>query len=69
MLMLRLSIPLSLRVRRKADKKLVEATKKMLANWNAGLQVLSPSVTHPDVATALLPYGDAWAARRSRCDS
>jgi len=42
-------------------EKLVEATKKMLANWNAGLQILSPSVTHPDVATALLPYGDAWA--------
>ena len=43
------------------QEKLAEATKKMLENWNAGLQMLSPSVKHPDVATALVPYGDAWA--------
>jgi len=41
--------------------KLVAATTKMLQNWNAGLQVLSPAVTHPDVATPLVPYGTAWA--------
>src|SRR5437016_2419679 len=29
-------------------KKLAEATKKLLENWNSGLQVLSPSVKHPD---------------------
>jgi hypothetical protein len=43
-------------------KKLAAATKKLLANWNSGLQALSPSVKHPDVATVLVPYGDAWAA-------
>ena len=41
--------------------KLAEATKKMLENWNSGLQVLSPSVKHPDTVTALMPYGDTWA--------
>src|SRR6266403_5001893 len=41
-------------------KKLAEATKKMLENWNAGLQAILPSVKHPDVATALVPYGDTW---------
>ncbi len=41
--------------------KLAEATKKMLANWNSGLQALSPQVIHPDVATVLVPYGDTWA--------
>ncbi len=41
-------------------KKLAEATKKLLENWNAGLQAISPSVKHPDAATALVPYGDTW---------
>jgi hypothetical protein len=41
-------------------KKLAEATKKLLENWNSGLKALSPSVKHPDVATALIPYGDTW---------
>jgi uracil-DNA glycosylase len=43
-------------------KKLADATKKLLQNWNSGLQVLSPSVKHPDVATAPVAYGDTWAA-------
>ena len=41
--------------------KLSAATKKLLANWNVALQVLSPHVLHPDVATPLVLYGDAWA--------
>ena len=41
--------------------KLAEATKKMLANWNAGLQALSPNVKHPDVTTPLKLYGATWA--------
>jgi hypothetical protein len=43
-------------------KKLAEATKKLLENWNSGLQASSPSVKHPDVATTLVPYGDTWGA-------
>lgn len=43
-------------------KKLVAATKKLLENWNSGLQVLSPSLQHPDISIPLVPYGDAWAA-------
>lgn len=47
----------------KGDKtKLAEATAKLLENWNAGLQILSPAVKHPDVATPLVPYGNTWAA-------
>src|SRR5260370_14480872 len=41
-------------------KKLAEATKKLLENWNSGLQAISPSLKHPDVAPALMPYGDTW---------
>ncbi|HRI38071.1 MAG TPA: uracil-DNA glycosylase family protein [Nitrospira sp.] len=45
----------------KGDKaKLLAAIKKMLQNWNAALQVLSPSVKHPDVPMALVPYGENW---------
>jgi uracil-DNA glycosylase len=45
----------------KNDKqKLAAATKKLLENWNAGLQVLSPAVKHPDTPTALVSYGDTW---------
>ena len=40
--------------------KLLAATKKILQNWNAALQVLSPSVHHPDVPTALALYGENW---------
>lgn len=33
----------------------------MLANWNAGLEVIAPAVAHPDRARTLVPYGDAFA--------
>ena len=46
----------------KGDKtKLAAATAKMLQNWNAGLQVLSPAVAHPDEARPMTLYGSAWA--------
>lgn len=41
--------------------KLAAATKKLLQNWSAALQALSPSVQHPDVATPLVLYGEKWA--------
>src|SRR5262249_51883764 len=45
----------------KGDKtKLAAATKRMLENWNAALQVLSP-LQHTDVPTVPVPYGDTWA--------
>jgi hypothetical protein len=45
----------------KGDKaKLAAATKKLLQNWNAALQVLSPSVRHPDASTPLVLYGESW---------
>lgn len=45
----------------KGDKtKLVAATKKLLQNWNAALQTLSPSVQHVDVPTPLVLYGESW---------
>jgi uracil-DNA glycosylase len=47
-------------------KKLAAATKKLLEDWNSGLQAISPSVKHPDVATALVPYGDTWGANDRR---
>jgi uracil DNA glycosylase superfamily protein len=37
------------------------ATKKMLANWNSGLQALSAAITHPDTTIPLKLYGEAWA--------
>jgi hypothetical protein len=33
----------------------------MLQNWNAGLQLLSPSIAHPDSVVPLVLYGSAWA--------
>ena len=46
----------------KGDRaKLAQATKKMLANWNAGLQTLAPAIAHPDSATPLVLYGDTWS--------
>jgi len=42
-------------------KKLASETKKMLQKWNTGLQTLSPAVQHPDIATPLVLYGEAWA--------
>jgi hypothetical protein len=40
--------------------KLAAATKKLLLNWNAALQILSPQVRHPDVPTPLVVYGESW---------
>jgi uracil-DNA glycosylase len=45
----------------KGDKaKLAAATKRLLQNWNAALQTLSPSVENPDVPTPLVFYGESW---------
>ena len=45
----------------KGDKaKLAEATKKMLQNWNAGLQAIKPSIAHPDISVTLVPYADSF---------
>jgi hypothetical protein len=41
---------------------LAEATRKMLKNWNTGLQELAPAIRHPDTARPLVLYGDTWAA-------
>jgi hypothetical protein len=35
--------------------------KKMLANWNDGLQALKPGITHPDKNRNLVLYGEAFA--------
>jgi hypothetical protein len=35
--------------------------KKMLANWNDGLQALKPGITHPDKSRNLVLYGEAFA--------
>ncbi len=40
--------------------KLAAATKKLLRNWNAALQVLSPHMQHPDAPTPLHLYGETW---------
>jgi hypothetical protein len=46
----------------KGDKgKLAAATTKLLQNWNAGLQLLSPALAHPDAPRPLVLYGAAWA--------
>jgi uracil-DNA glycosylase len=36
-----------------------EAVRRMLANWNAGLEQLRPAIRHPDVDRDLVPYGEA----------
>jgi len=41
--------------------KLAAATAKMLQNWNAGLQLLSAAIKHPDESRPLILYGSAWA--------
>jgi len=41
--------------------KLADATKKLLRNWNAGLQAVHPGLTHPDTPTPPVLYGDTWA--------
>ena len=46
----------------RGDKvKLVAATKKMLQNWNDGLQNLFPAIKHPDKSIPLVLYGDTFA--------
>jgi uracil-DNA glycosylase len=46
----------------KGDRtKLAQATKRLLSNWNVGLQTLAPAIGHPDSPTPLMLYGDAWA--------
>ena len=40
---------------------LAQATKKLLNNWNLGLQALQPAIAHPDVSVPLTLYGDTWA--------
>jgi hypothetical protein len=46
----------------KGDRaKLAAATAKLLQNWNAALDILSPAIAHPDAAVALAHYGSAWA--------
>ena len=46
----------------KGDKvKLAAATKTLLQNWNKALQVVSPSIHHPDEPTPLVLYGEKWA--------
>ena len=48
----------------KGDKaKLAAATAKLLQNWNAALDLLSPAILHPDSPVALAHYGSAWGAR------
>jgi uracil DNA glycosylase superfamily protein len=42
--------------------KLADATKRMLAGWNAALQQLHPHIAHPDAQRPLALYGDAFAA-------
>jgi hypothetical protein len=41
--------------------KLAAATKKMLGNWNTGLQALAQAIRHPDEARPLVPYAETWA--------
>ena len=40
---------------------LATATKKLFENWNAGLQLLSPALAHPDAPRPLVLYGSTWA--------
>lgn len=39
-----------------------EEIKKMLENWNAGIDQLKPHVAHPDAAGTFAHYGDAFVA-------
>jgi uracil-DNA glycosylase len=46
----------------KGDKTLLAAaTEKLLKNWNAALQLLSPALAHPDAPRPLVLYGPTWA--------
>jgi hypothetical protein len=39
---------------------LAKATKELLSDWNRALKRLAPEIRHPDVPTALIPYGTSW---------
>lgn len=39
-----------------------EATKKLLASWNAGIATLRPAIKTPDTAADTAPYGETWTA-------
>jgi uracil-DNA glycosylase len=41
--------------------RLADATHAMLHNWNVGMQSVAPQLRHPDAATPLRLYGEAWA--------
>ena len=40
--------------------KLREATKKMLQNWNKGLETIASAIKHPDNSVPLVLYGDSF---------
>jgi uracil-DNA glycosylase len=41
--------------------KLIESTKKMLQNWNKGLEILKAAITHPDIEkNPVVLYGEAF---------
>ena len=42
-------------------QKLAAGITAMLHSWNVGLKALSPAISHPDTARALVPYGHAFA--------
>ena len=46
---------------RNDPKKLAEAIKVMLANWNTALQHLHPQIAHPDSPGPLVLYGEDFA--------
>lgn len=41
-------------------EKLIVATKKLLENWNAALELARAAIKHPDIQTPHVPYGEAW---------
>jgi hypothetical protein len=45
--------------RSKAERE--EAVRKLLENWNGGLEALTPAIMHPDLNIALEPYGTKFA--------
>lgn len=45
--------------RAKAERE--EAVRKLLENWNGGLEALKPAITHPDMNIALKRYRTKFA--------
>ena len=43
------------------EAQVATATRQLLANWNAALQVLAPAIAHPDRQVPLVLYGNTWA--------